>query len=152
MIRLINEDDLPQLRQWKNAHKEAFFYKDEISEEQQIEWFREYQTRPDDHMFMVLSGDGCPIGCIGVRLVEGSWDVYNVILGVPEKRENGLMSLSLKDIVRFATNRSKSRVTTKVLKDNPAIDWYIWNGFEFEFEHIDWIPSDYYTMTYKGEA
>lgn len=153
MIRLINEDDLSQLRQWKNDHREVFFYKGEISEEQQIKWFREYQERPDDYMFMVLS-ENIPIGCMAIRLIDKEWDTYNIILGLrlPEYLGKGLMSEGLREMLRIAVSIYPIPVTAKILRDNPAIEWYKKNGFVVKSEHFDLRPSDYYLMTYQGEV
>lgn len=146
MIRLINEDDLPKLRQWKNDHKEVFFHKDEISEEQQNEWYREYQKKEDDFMFMVFWGK-VPIGCIAVRLIDKVWDVYNLILGLPEYGGKGLMSEALKDVIDFTVLCNHKTITCKVLKDNLAIYWYGKNGFMVTSEY-----PDHYVMTYRGKA
>ena len=54
-----------------------------ITPEAQGRWFKNYQERPDDWMFVVRV-EGQTIGCMGFRLIDLEADVYNVILGGPE--------------------------------------------------------------------
>ena len=136
-LRSANAGDLANLRQWKNQRREFFFHKEEISPEQQDQWFEAYQVRPDDFMFMVMVGEE-PAGCMGIRLGDGdTWDVYNVILGVSELRGSGLMSSAFQAMLRFAASRHCASITLKVLKGNPAMDWYRKNGFVTSAEYPD---------------
>lgn len=145
-LRSANAGDLASLRHWKNQRREFFFHKEEISPEQQDQWFEAYQARPDDFMFMVVVGEE-PAGCMGIRLVDGdTWDVYNVILGVSELRGSGLMSSALQALLRFAGSHHPVRIALKVLKGNPAMDWYRKNGFVIAAEH-----SDHFSMSYRPE-
>jgi GNAT superfamily N-acetyltransferase len=95
-------------------------------------------------MFMVMVG-GEPAGCMGIRLVDDhTWDVYNVILGVPELRGSGLMRNAFQAMLRFAASRHAGPITLKVLKGNPAMDWYRRNGFVISAAH-----PDYFFMSYR---
>jgi hypothetical protein len=143
-LRSANAGDLANLRHWKNQRREFFFHKEEISAEQQEKWFRAYQARPHDFMFMVMVG-GDPAGCMGIRLVDNhTWDVYNVILGVHELRVGGPMRSAFQAMLRFATSHHPAPITLKVLKGNPAIDWYRKNGFVISAEH-----PDHFAMSYR---
>lgn len=144
-LRSTNENDLDNLRQWKNGQREFFFFKGEISPEQQHEWFRAYQKRPEDYMFIVLVEETA-IGCTGIRLLDDSWDVYNVILGSAEHGEKGLMSKALQAMLRFAASRRPNPITVQVLKHNPAVGWYKKNGFVITSEQ-----PDHFCMSYQPE-
>lgn len=144
-LRQITEYDLFFLRQWKNDHKESFFYKEDISEEQQIKWFQEWQKKSYDYMFIIIS-EGIPIGCMGIRLIDGVWDIYNVILGLSEFSGNGLMTKALMEMIQFASLLYSKPITAKILKNNKAIDWYKNNNFSITYQ-----TSDYYTVTYQGD-
>jgi RimJ/RimL family protein N-acetyltransferase len=144
-LRTANEVDLPNLRQWKNEQREFFFFKGEISPEQQREWFRAYQARGDDYMFIVRV-DETAIGCMGIRLLADSWDVYNVILGLAEHGGKGLMSKAFQTMLRFATSRCPKPITVRVLKRNPAVGWYKNNGFVITPE-----KPDHFYLSYKPE-
>ena len=76
-LRSIAEIDCENLRVWKNENRQAFFYKQEISYQDQRRWYKDYLTRPDDYMFVVVPGSD--VGCMGFRFLEGKIDVYNVI-------------------------------------------------------------------------
>lgn len=142
-IREIVESDLPLLRQWKNEHKDAFFHKEDITEERQREWYREIEGRDNDFMFMVVTGE-IPVGCIGVRLIDEKWDIYNVIMGDPRYRNKGLMRKALDEVIKFAVTRRNVPVRCKVIEGNPAVGWYSRNGFK-----IVWVNPDHIIMEYK---
>ncbi len=145
MLRTANEDDLTNLRQWKNDHREFFFFKGEISPEQQLEWFRAYQKRPEDYMFIVYVEESA-IGCMGIRLIDDVWDVYNVILGSADYGGRGIMSKAFKKMLSFAVSRYPGQITLQVLKHNPAVDWYQKNGFLITSEQ-----PDHFCMLYQSE-
>ena len=144
-LRMANDGDLPNLRQWKNEQREFFFFKSEILPEQQREWFRAYQQRPDDFMFMVLVAN-TPIGCMGIRLIDDLWDIYNVILGSSGYGGKGLMGKAFQAMLNFAVSRRANPITLKVLKHNPAVGWYRKNGFLVTSEQ-----SDHFCMVYQPD-
>jgi RimJ/RimL family protein N-acetyltransferase len=127
VLRSAGWDDQEQLREWKNAHRRFFFFQDVITPDMQRRWFEGHLQRPDDHLFTVVA-EGSTIGCMAVRRLEdGSLDVYNVIGG--PGRGRGLMSLAIRAMCRFAVDRYRAPVRLKVLKGNPAVGWYLRNGF-----------------------
>ena len=144
-LRLINVDDLFNLRQWKNNHREAFFFKGEISFEQQEKWLDEYQKRHDDYMFIVLADD-IEIGCMGIRLIDNIWDIYNVILGLQEYGGRGLMSRALGKLIYFAISIKPVTIVCKTLKNNFAVNWYKKNRFVIISEE-----ENHYNMLYQGD-
>jgi len=144
-LRAANEGDLSNLRHWKNEQREFFFFKNEIMPEQQYEWFRAYQKRPEDFMFMVMAAEDA-VGCMGIRLVDNLWDVYNVILGSKQFGGKGLMSRALQAMLCFAASRHNNQIALKVLKQSPAVDWYKKNGFFVTSEE-----KDFYSMSYQLE-
>lgn len=144
-IRSANNDDLSNLRKWKNAQREFFFYKEEISAEKQIEWFSAYQNRLEDYIFMVIVNEK-PIGCMGIRLIDEVWDIYNVILGIEEFGGKGYMSSAFKEMLGFALGHHQVPITLQVLKHNPAVSWYQKKGFVITSEQ-----PDYFCMLYQPE-
>jgi ribosomal protein S18 acetylase RimI-like enzyme len=127
LLRTAGEDDLENLRLWKNANKQYFFFQGTIRSEMQQEWFAAYRRREHDYMFIV-NADGSEIGCMGVRLQDGTCDIYNVILGRREAGRKGFMSRALLLMCSFA-RRYGTSVSLKVLRENPAVEWYRRNGF-----------------------
>jgi len=144
-LRTANEVDLPNLRQWKNEQREFFFFKGEISPEQQRAWFRTYQERGDDYMFIVRV-DETAIGCMGIRLLDDVWDVYNVIRGSADHGGKGLMSRAFQTMLHFATSHCPNTIAVQVLKNNPAMGWYKKNGFVIMSEQ-----PDHFCLSYQPE-
>ena len=138
-LRTINANDAEILRIWKNEHKDFFFYKKEISAEEQLVWYKSLQEREEDYMFIVEDGQK-PIGCIGSRLFNEFIDVYNVILGDKNYKGMHVMKNALWAVVAFSTLIFAGRpIRVQVLKTNPAIRWYEKIGFttiEFSDDHV----------------
>lgn len=128
-LQHIAETDLEHLREWKNQNRDSFSYKHVISRDAQVGWFRAYEQRPDDHMFVVKEGN-TPIGCMGFRLESGALDIYNVILGVREKGGRGCMGKAIALMCSFIRLQyGDLKIGLRVLKENPAVRWYARNGF-----------------------
>jgi len=142
-LRSACASDIENLRQWKNEQRQYFFHIDEIAPEQQRKWYEAFKDRVDDYVFLTVL-DGEAFGCMGIRWVEGAWDVYNVILGRSEFGGMGYISKAFKVMLAFAYSQKKSLITLKVLKKNPAVKWYLKNGFVIDVEQ-----KDYYQMLYQ---
>lgn len=135
-LRSATPGDLDFLRSWKNAHRQFFFHQAEISTEQQRSWFDAFVQRPHDYMLMV-EHQGTAIGCMGIRLLESEWDVYNVILGDAAYGKRGFMGCAFAAMLTMARQERALPITLKVLKHNPAVGWYLKNGFAISFEAQD---------------
>lgn len=140
-LRAIEERDQSNLRAWKNENRRFFFYQEIISEAMQREWFSKYQQRDQDYMFIV-SAEGTDIGCMGVRLLEGTWDIYNVILGNVRFAKKGYMRQSFHLLCSFALAVNPVRISAQVLNDNPALSWYCRNGFVVVARHSDHVEIE----------
>jgi len=149
-LRTIGESDQPTLLAWKNQSRQYFFFKELISESAQREWFGQYLARDDDYMFVVrVKGDS--IGCMGIRLITDTWDVYNVILGDLRFAKKGYMYQALHTMCRWAVGQYPVRISAKVLKDNPAIDWYSRNGFRIVSTHLEYVEIEWSNTTPVGD-
>jgi RimJ/RimL family protein N-acetyltransferase len=116
------------IRLWKNENRFYFFFQELITRPMQEVWFREYFERADDYMF-VVQHDNEMIGCMGFRLIDKMADVYNVILGNPAYGGKGFMSKALALMCSYIVSSSTGNVGLKVLRANPALNWYLRNGF-----------------------
>ncbi|MGB9006620.1 MAG: GNAT family N-acetyltransferase [Candidatus Aminicenantales bacterium] len=122
-LRAITESDLDDLRVWKNANRAAFFFKDEISPEDQKRWFKGYLERPKDFMFMV-EAEGGRAGCMGFRVLEsGAADCYNII-GALHSRVRGVMSAAMAVMCSYIRDVHSKKVGCLVIKENPVVGWY----------------------------
>ncbi len=137
-LRSAEINDIDYLRNLKNSHREYFFHKFEITKEQQSAWFESYENRSNDFMFIVCL-NGIRIGCMGIRLLENNWDVYNVILSDQQYKGKGWMGRALQAMISFSTEIHKVPIGLSVLKNNPAIWWYQKNGFYLVREYPDYF-------------
>lgn len=133
--------DCEDLRVWKNANRQYFFFKDEISHEMQAKWFANLQASKTDMMLMVQEYDGekfVNVGCMGYRLEddgdEKSIDVYNIMRGRTLEGSTHSMAEAFNMMNAFLHTTAKLPVGCLVLADNPARGWYEQNGFELQGE------------------
>lgn len=135
-LRSIDDADLENLRSWKNANRQAFFFKDEITLEGQRDWFQGYLGRAHDFMF-VVEADGQAVGCMGFRLAAGAADCYNII-GAPQSAGRGLMTQAMKVMCSYILKEHAPRLGCKVLKTNPAVGWYQKCGYSIVSDAADY--------------
>jgi len=130
--RLITEDDIEDLRIWKNVNKDGFFYKRNITKKAQKKWYKEYierNTRGQDFMFIACYGD-VKAGCIGYRIINGRIDIYNFMLGNKELEGKKILSTVAKTLWRNLKDKYNLDITVKVLKtNNNTINWYLKNNW-----------------------
>lgn len=134
-LRSIDERDLEDLRTWKNANKNSFFLREDITPEQQSAWFDKFRNRPDDQMFVVeqrTESGWEKIGCMGFRRLEdeGCVDAYNIIRSRKLEPASFSMSDAFRLLLAYAVDLHPSMpIRCKVLTENPAVEWYERNGF-----------------------
>jgi ribosomal protein S18 acetylase RimI-like enzyme len=137
-LRLAAPDDRERMRVWKNANRQSFFHKDEITPAQQAAWFAEYERRDDDHNYIVEETDGgswAAVGVLACRLRDGDVDVYNVMRGARTGGGRANMGAALQLLCATVRAHYGERISCKVLSDNPATEWYLRNGFTVAAEH-----------------
>ena len=133
-LRSIGVSDLEELRLWKNSNKLSFFFQEEITSAMQQRWFQKYLASDSGYMFvveeiMVDSNNNHKIGCMGYRKMDdGEVDIYNIIRGEKSLR-NQKMSNAMNMMLSFISIW-EANIYCKVLKNNPARDWYLNIGFE----------------------
>lgn len=133
-LRLCEERDQAALRTWKNANRQFFFHKDEITEAQQAAWFAGYSKRLDDHMYIIeeeVDGTWVSVGVAGVRLLpeENTLDAYNIMRGSKTDQNRASMGECFRLLCDTARREYGIQVSCKVLVGNPALDWYKRLGF-----------------------
>ena len=146
-IRLIKESDLLNLMVWKNNYKSSFFYQKDITESEQKIWYLKYLENDRNFMFIVEvdSNTSC-IGCMGIRLINNYWDIYNVILGNNLYSKKGHMSNALKQMINFANSLNSLPIKLDVLDDNPAVKWYLSNDFVIIEKGLNYYSLQYINL------
>jgi ribosomal protein S18 acetylase RimI-like enzyme len=134
VLRSVSQTDLEFLRKWKNEQKLFFLYQDEITANQQEQWYESFKQRPNDIMLITEYSQQI-FGCMGIRWREHNWDVYNVILGLQEFGGRGLMGLAFSKLLNLAGSLKSAKISLQVLKTNPAVKWYQKQGFEIVETH-----------------
>lgn len=131
-LRNIEIEDNEFLRLWKNRNKKSFFYQEEISKKQQLEWFKSYLEREKDYMFIVeefIDREYQPFGCMGFRLNKDHIDLYNIIRG--KSSLHCSMFKAMHVMLNYIIKNFDLIITCDVLKDNSAVSWYKKCGFDF---------------------
>ncbi len=147
-LRSVTQHDMEDLRIWKNRNRTSFFYKQEISPEAQLEWYKGYARREEDHILMVevKVGDTWEkIGCLGFRVVEGNMDLYNIIRG-RRTAVRSSMREAMHILLAYISARYSYPIKCDVLVDNPAVEWYNKCGFS-----IKECRGDYYIMVFEKD-
>lgn len=143
-LRSITDDDVEELRIWKNKNKDSFFYKKEISPCEQSVWFQNYLQRDEDWILvaetMGMNGEWKKFGCLGYRVMEEMIDLYNIIRGNQTTQKSSMRDMMLL-LTSFLNYRYSMKIKCDVLVDNPAVEWYNKCGF-FIYEK----QEDYYVM------
>ncbi len=149
-LRSIGEGDLEDLRTWKNRNSEFFFLKTDITPEQQSNWYLQFLQRADDHMFIAeeyLHNTWQKAGCMGFRLLpeEDTVDAYNIMRFQKKAEMVQSMAVMFTTMLRYASDQHPGfSLSVKVLKTNPAIEWYTARiGFKLTAEKDTW---NYYEL------
>lgn len=129
-LRTINENDIENLRLWKNANRKSFFFDGIIDQKQQQKWYDAYLQRENDTMFIIEEISKRSIGCMGFRLINDNvCDIYNVIRGCSSLLHTR-MSEALKLMLSYIfTMEGVETIQCDVLKNNAALSWYKNCGF-----------------------
>jgi len=148
-LRTIMASDCENLRQWKNNNRFSFFYQELITPQMQEAWFRGYLERADDYMFAVQHNN-VVFGCMGFRLINKTADIYNVISGNPDLGGKGYMSKAMVLMCSYILSISIGNIGLKVLRSNPALKWYLRNGFYEVLAHADFFELELDTKRFES--
>lgn len=141
-LKKIDQYDIEDLRLWKNANKQYFFLKSDITPDQQVHWFEHiYAPDTENLMFVVqeYTQDGfVNVGCMGYRKKDYGWDVYNIMRGC-KLHSKYKMSTAFMMMNAYIAQTHKGDICCKVLPDNPARKWYESIGFEVHHTEEEFV-------------
>jgi len=150
---MIGENDIEDLRNWKNDNKNSFFLNNDITPKQQKKWYNNFIIREHDYMFIVeqkTEEDWTGIGCMGFRKIEaeGCVDGYNIIRAKKIEPASFTMSDAFQLMLAYAASSyPELPIRVKVLSGNPAVAWYQKNQFSIISEE-----KDYYLMEINKDS
>ncbi len=125
----IDHSDGDVLLKWKNDNREAFFFTETITPEMQKSWMEQYDSDPNNFMFILKFMDK-RVGIMGFKILPEGAEIYNVILGDKESGGKGIMSRGMGLMINFIMKKDIQRIFLRVLNSNKnAIRWYKKNGF-----------------------
>lgn len=135
-------EDVEILRINKNLNKDFFFLKEEITKQDQEEWFSNLLLKDDDFMFICFDvKTNNKFGSIGFRIVDGNIDFYNIMRFCPSEIS---MEECIKELIEFSKNLFPGKkIQVRVLKNNPAVGWYKKIGFEVYEERNNFLVMYY---------
>lgn len=153
-LRSVTEDDIEWLRQSRNRYKEHFFTADEISKEQQKQWYEKYRdSAGKDYMFIIQLKDGTPIGTIAlynIAIAERTAELGRVLL-LEEFRGHGYAETAVKMVLGLAFEKMKLwKVKVSAHWDNlDAIAIYARSGFKTTTRPIILLECINHDMDWK---
>ena len=137
-LRLLEEADLPMTRAWRNQDhiRKWFFNSDIITPEQHQAWWRRYQERDDDFVFIIEETETLkrPMGQVALYNIDwaaGRAEFGRLMIGEADAQGQGLARLATSTIVDEAlTAWGIKEVYLEVLPANlPALAIYRGCGF-----------------------
>lgn len=140
----ITISDIEEIRLWKNNHSNYFFNSSEISEEEQREWFNKIYLVDKNNSIFIIYYKNEKIGCIGFRISENAWDIYNVMNINPNFKGVGIMYTSLKELIEIMKMKKNLDFKAKVLNSNQNLNWYLKNNFKIIDKNIDYTNIKYF--------
>jgi RimJ/RimL family protein N-acetyltransferase len=124
-LRLIKEDDIELLRNWRNVYSHDFFTNDQITKQQQRAWYIRYSDNSGkDWIFIIQLKDSTPVGTIALYNLDNADRIATIgrILLLEGYRGQGLMTEALELIIDMAFNKMRLwKLKLGTYLDNAAV-------------------------------
>jgi UDP-4-amino-4,6-dideoxy-N-acetyl-beta-L-altrosamine N-acetyltransferase len=137
-LRQISEDDIEQVRVWRNSPEVSQFmaYREEITPEMQARWFTKVEEEGD--LYFIINSNGIDVGVINLRDIDiASREAEMGIFIAAQSHQNSFTSfkaaLCLYDFA-FGVMRLK-RLKAQILDDNKRAIRFN-RGFGYESSEI----------------
>ena len=140
----IDISDIEEIRLWKNSYSKYFFNSSEISAKEQREWFSKIYLGDKNNFIFIIYYKNEKIGCIGFRISENSWDIYNVMNISANFKGVGIMQTSLKELIEFIKMKKNIDFKAKVLNSNQNLSWYLKNNFKIIDKNNEYTNIKYF--------
>lgn len=147
-LRLLREDDLPLTLLWRNQDhiRRWFVHSDIITPEQHAGWFRQYQERDDDFVFIIeeRATGNRPVGQVSIYHIDwaaGRAEFGRLMIGEPDASGKGLAFAATRAALQIAIERlALQEIYLEVYaSNNRAIAIYEGAGFKVAHQTADMI-------------
>jgi RimJ/RimL family protein N-acetyltransferase len=108
-LRLLHEGDLPLTLRWRNQDhiRRWFIHSDIITPEQHAGWFRQYQERDDDFVFIIedRGADNQPVGQASIYHIDwaaGRAEYGRLLIGEAQASGKGLAVAATQAAIQIA--------------------------------------------------
>ena len=130
-----------------------FIFKNKISSEQQLNWFRRYEDNPNDIMFSIIDADEKFIGCNSIYNIDrkAGKAEYGRLIVDPACAGRGYGALATKMAISIAREQLKlNELYIEVYSDNiPAINAYHKAGFRDNGKVFDYSGKSMISMNIR---
>jgi len=127
-LRLLEPDDLERTLEWRNRaeNRRWFVHSEPLSLDSHLGWFRRYQERDDDYVFVVESLDETPRQIGQVSLYHIDWDSATaefgrLLIGDPAARGRGYGLDATRTLLGFGFDTMRLKlIRLEVFAENTA--------------------------------
>lgn len=107
ILREITKEDIEQIRLWRNREevRTRFIHDDLITESQQETWYRSYQNKDNDIMWMAIEkSNKKPVGTVSLYDIDrvGKTAEVGRVIVAPEHRRKGLGKRLMESALDYA--------------------------------------------------
>jgi RimJ/RimL family protein N-acetyltransferase len=151
LLKAMSFDHLETVRNWRNSKlvRSNMIFKNMISEEQQLNWFRNLDT--DCNIYMVIHVDRKPIGVCNLKNIDWNQGVGEggIFIGEPDFLNSTVPIKVVMLFLDYLFNRKDlSKIILKILKSNRASRKFVVGfGAELIAEH-----TEHYEMIIAAES
>jgi RimJ/RimL family protein N-acetyltransferase len=137
-LRTLEEADLPMTLRWRNQDhiRKWFIHSEVISPESHQAWFKQYQLRNDDFVFIIedvqiFYGPVGQVSLYNINWIQKQAEFGRLLIGHEEAKGKGIAKRAAALLLEYARNHlGLQEFTLEVMSDNtPAIAIYQAVGF-----------------------
>lgn len=136
LLRTIEERDIDYLRNLRNENRRFFLYSQEITKQDQQQWYEKYKKNPNDYMFVLckIDNDQQVFGTVAFYDIDNArkqCEFGRIMIDHKRLAIHGMGQVLATTIKQIARDEFDIRIMRlEVFEDNiPAIKTYLKSGF-----------------------
>ncbi len=134
-IRPATEADQEVLRLWKNESKQFFHFKETITPQMQMDWFRSFSKQTDRQMYVCTNTQNEIVSCVGFKahppLLDCSpvLELFNLMSLNDHYMGSGVTNAFYTQLIKHFASQGVQAVCLEVLNTNQSAQvWYLRQG------------------------